>query len=409
MFDLLMWHLWKMLAIVASIIATISGCSGGPLLTESIAGTPVAQQHADVASPPRYSSEENKPNQDSRASSGAQHDAPTKPAKPDTPQDVELAPGVVVAGKDAALIATHRVARMVDPCALHDPAAASRVTGEGPDALMPSRRGLNICELTLAPAPGDLPTWRLTATVGADFDAHQREQSVQEQIGELNFFRDKEPAAGKPTDSGSCHYTMSFGETTGIELAVRATGLAPATKTACDVAKEYLAAVAATWKEPAMRGDKVTAPALKLADVDPCSGVSAVARDFPAPVRAKPDTPYECALTAADYRKGGSLLSIELTMETDPRALLVGPLANKYAAITVAGRPGVSTQMQTKGVGGQIESTCYVTVLADEKTAIQEDEAMPDSQKSMQVIKALAKDCAVAIRAAEGVLATLTR
>jgi hypothetical protein len=406
MFSYLWIFVMKVLAIVAGVIALVGGCSAGSsFAAATVAGTPVARVERVVAqTPPQYSQDNTPGGQESGRGSGATGSTGSKGS---VQPSVELVPGVPLSSGQGDLVAAARVARSVDPCALHDIRAAQAISGLEADAVMPSGRGLHICALMLAGSARELPGVTLTTSVGVDFDQRRRGEFTEEQIGGVGFFREK-AAAG---DERVCRYVKGFGEKTGIELAVRVGSSASESKavakSACQVAQEYLAAVGPVWREPAAREDRVSTPLLVLGGVDPCAGVVAVAVGLGQPVTARLMGPYGCALVPVGPKVSGTVVAVELGMETDPRALLSSPIGKEYSAVTVAGRPGVRTEI-TVSAGRQTPvKTCHVTVVAEEKVTVQENQSRSDSPKSVQVVKARAGECAVAIKAAEGVLAAL--
>lgn len=398
-----MWHVWKVLAIVASLMVGLAGCSGGSpfTVTATVTGTPVPQaEHVVAGSPGGY-----------RSDAAAPSD-PTKPPKPGgEPAGKEIAPGLVLSPRDAPYVDTFRVARMIDPCALHDVAAAEAAAGMGPDKLMPSGSGLHMCELSMATSARDLPAWTLMISAGVRFDETRRAGFAPEQVGGMDVFRETASPGGAAPDERTCRFVKPLGEVSGIELLVR-TGSSSAspTKKPCELAAAYLAGVAKVWTEPAMRADTVTTPGLRLGDVDPCAGVVGVAGVLREAMRVQTSDPYSCMaypLNTKSLSPGGTV-TVKLSVETDPRVLVGSPAGTNYRAVTVAGRPGVVSEVDAKiGAKGQTAHICTLTVLADEKTTMQADQSRADSPTTYQVIKTTSADCAHGIKAAEAVLAAL--
>jgi hypothetical protein len=353
----------------AGLLLTLAGCA------TTVAGTPVAEQGAHAANSGAAAA----------STSGA---APKTGTKSSPGQDAEAA--------------AHAVMRKVDPCALHSPEAAAKVTGMQPDEIMPGT-SLNACDVELTPGPLELTAWTLTATVGVDLDEGRRQEATQEQIADIAFF--KLPALGGAADDRSCSYVMGFGTDTGIELRVRRSSTEAQPKTPCQVATAYLAEVGKYWKEPATRSDKVTSPTLRIADVDPCAGLDALSDALGGPIRTRTSDPYSCTVSPATpgAKPGlGGLVTTEVGIDTDPRALVGNPAAKDYKAMTVAGKPGVASEM--RGAKG---NTCSLTVIADEDVALQADQSKPDAQKSYQVVETRAENCDLASKAAEVLLASL--
>lgn len=348
----------------AGLLLTLAGCA------TTVAGTPAPERDAQAASGPTATS------------------ATGSGTKSSPGQDAEAA--------------TYAVMRKVDPCALHSIEAAAKVTGMGPDEIMPGS-SLNACDVELTPGPLELAVWTLTATVGVDLNEGRRQEAAQEQIADIKVF--KMPGLGGSTDDRTCRYVMPFGTDTGIELQVRRSSSEPQPKEPCQVATEYLGEVAKYWKEPATRADKVTSPSLRIADVDPCTGMDALADALGGPVRTMISDPHSCTVmpAAPGGKPGmGGVVRTEVGVDTDPRALLGSPAGKDYRAMTVAGKPGVASEMP-----GPKGNTCSLTVIADEDVALQSDQSKPDAQKSYQVVDTRAENCELASKAAEVLLASL--
>ncbi|CRK57006.1 hypothetical protein [Alloactinosynnema sp. L-07] len=304
-------------------------------------------------------------------------------------------------GQDS-MAAAYTVMRKVDPCALHSLDAAAKVTGMQPDEIMPGI-SLGACDLDLVPSPRELPVWTLIARVGVTFDERRKKAAVEEQIGDIRFYKLAEPAGSGSSDR-SCSYVMRLGEETGVELQVRRGAADPQPKTPCQVATEYLAEVGRYWKQPAIRADKVTSPTLRVADVDPCAGQDALAAVLGAPVHSLFTDPFTCTTVPSTGGKSNvsAMVSAEVAVETDPRGLLGGSMGTDYRAVTVNGKPGVAKEFVVNK-----KPTCSLTVIADEQVVLVADQAKPDAQKSFQVVKARAQTCDVATKAAEILLSAM--
>ncbi|SER20119.1 hypothetical protein [Actinokineospora terrae] len=326
--------------------------------------------------------------------------APSRPGSR-TPEP-QVAPGIAAMPGQADKVAAYPLMRRIDPCALHDPAAAARVTGARPDELVPGRH-LNACELVLS--AGDtavrLPTWRLTATVGAD----RGQRVAPEVIAGIEFT--EIPPASTAEQGRSCRMVRGFGPTTALELLVRHEATAPAPQTPCAVARAYLAEAGKWWDAPALRADKLTTPTLRIADLDPCAGLTSVASELGQGVRASLPHPHGCSLLATKGEPGqpgagkGARLTVELGMAIDPRALLDNATPG-YVAVTVAGRPGVSTRRPAAA-----GSTCELAVVADDTVTVRADQTRDGARAAVQVVTVSAAECPLAVRAADGVLALI--
>ncbi|WP_424187625.1 hypothetical protein ACOBQX_07460 [Actinokineospora sp. G85] len=300
--------------------------------------------------------------------------------------------------------ASFSVLRRVDVCALHDPAAAAKVVGMQPDDLMPGA-SLSDCVLQLVPGPRDLPAWRLRVTAGVELSDKTRRESTPETLDGVAVLR--LPVRG--ADGESCAYARPMGDQAALQLTVRQQGTEAHPKTACQVAKEYLTAVAKYWREPATWADAVSTPALPVASIDPCAGLDAAMAVYGKPVRSRMEDPHRCTVypqTPAPGDPLGGVVSVTIGVDTDPRAPLAGAAAAEHTAVTVAGRPGVS-DIRNVGGGPNASGTCYVTVLADDAVEIRQHINNPDLPTSYQVIKAHSADCRIATTAIEGLLAQL--
>ncbi|MHA6622722.1 hypothetical protein [Pseudonocardia sp. DLS-67] len=165
--------------------------------------------------------------------------------------------------RDAELFAH---VRSWDMCAMHDVAAAARVTGFDPDELLPYRE-LGICRLVMKQRGGaaqwelTLDVFRLVPTPGGS--------PIEAGGAELQQVRE--------SDDVQCAYSLPIGDPDekrwGIEVSVYSVS---ANKPPCDVAGEYATAIAPRMADPPLRSAGLTTPALDLAASDPCALAAAM-------------------------------------------------------------------------------------------------------------------------------------
>jgi hypothetical protein len=358
MFEALWTPIWVAIVAVIAALAVLTGCSSCPFVHE-VEGTAVPE--------------------------------PTRTA---TTDDRVPPPEVPVLEGQEDKPAAFQVMRLIDPCALHSPEGAERISGLIPDDLMPGHTR-NKCRLNLVRTANELPSWTLTTTVGVDFGEAGRSRSQRQDVDGQDFWMVPPSKWDKPGEE--CTYVKELGAEYALELHAtkqdeRAKG------DPCQLARDYLLAVSKWWKNPALRADKITAPHLPIATADPCEAVAAAGKDVAEPAVLLLLDPHSCVLQPKDYRPGvSSLLSLEYKTESDPRAILdKGP--SEYSAITVAGKPG--TKAQLPGIDGPNATLCFVTVIADEQVTLQADQTRADALRSYQVIAARSPDCALATKAA---------
>ncbi len=367
MFEALWTPVWVAILAVATAVALLTGCSSGPFV-RTVDGVAVPEPAAATAV-----------------------DDQVAPKAPKVP---------VLEGQEDKP-AAFQVMRLIDPCALHSPEGAVRISGLIPDDIMPGRT-LNTCKLNLVRTANDLPLWTFTSTVGVEFGDAGRSRSQRQDIDGQEFWLLPPSKWDKP--SAECTYVKEISPDLALEMNVRKQD-ERAKGDPCQLARDYLLAVSKWWKNPALRADKITTPYLPIAAADPCDAVAAAADGNAEPVVLLLIDPHSCHLQPKEYRPGvSSLLSVEYKIETDPRAVLnKGP--SEYSAITVAGKPG--TKAQLPGVDGPNTTLCFVTVIADEQIELQADQTRADALRSYQVIAARSPDCARATKAAEAAVNAL--
>lgn len=374
-------------------VAMLAGCSAGDGLIPSrtVAGTPVAQEQV-------IASETGAPTQKPGPKSG-QNDQGVEERK-------EVAPGLGATPGQGMKPESYKVARLVDPCALHSPADAARITKLIPDQIMP-RSDMNHCLVELIRTNKGLPVITLAATAGADFPEHYKKRAQRQEIDGAEYWFLPPTGSDSPRD---CSYVKPFGPDTGLELTVYKRD-AKDTTDPCQVARDYLTAVGKWWRNPAMRSDKVSTPQIPLALADPCIAAAKVASQLEQKVQGMLTDPYTCVLQPTTRDKGsvfGGLLSISYELSNNPMDVLKGATAREYRAITVGGKQATVTEIATPGTkGGEKRTNCYVTVVVDDKLALQADQSRPDTQKTYQVIKTMSPTCEIAQRGAETAAASI--
>lgn len=277
-------------------------------------------------------------------------------------------PGAAPSGLDDPVLApgTHATAgvfallRAVDPCAMHDIAAAAVVTGDQPDQILPAA-SLAACQVRLHNGPGQ-PTWTFTVEVGVALPPARRQASATEDIDGRRLYRSEDTGL----HSRSCSYTRPMGPTHGINLIAAApageAGAAP-----CPMAKAYLSA-GRVLSQLVLRGEKRTQPRLALASEDPCAAAGLVLDRLGVPGRAYPQALYECRVQPQPPRPtvpAVAPVTISFGFGVDP-AELAGADAG-HVPVTVDGHRGV---VAAAGSAQQ----CVITVAYDpDMAAVQLD------------------------------------
>lgn len=362
-----------------------------------------------------------------------------------TPGGAPAPPAVPFARGQEALGKQYAAARAVDPCALHDPAAAAKVTGLSADSLMPDSN-LSDCDLSLTPEGSLLSVWNISAAVGKIVDSKTRAGATPEQIGGATYLRAADttndgrscrffldnPATGNtggftagsatagPTPSASAANPPGGGQEaepaprTVIELSIQRRDPKPQAKDPCQVGREYLAEIGKYWAHPALRADKLTTPELRLAQADPCGGLAGVGSAMGGPIEAAPTGPYSCtvrlAANSGDATKSRAMGSVSATfsIKWDPMLLMRNEkTAKEYTQITIAGRPALQKQAAGDPSNPKLPGSCAVTAVVDENVAIHESLDSADAPKSLQVVETRANTCELATAAAESVIASI--
>lgn len=278
--------------------------------------------------------------------------------------------------------------RAIDPCGLHDVAAAARVTGDRGDAIMPGE-SLSTCQLRLRHRPHE-PTWAFTTNVGITYSAADRLAAIPEEIDGRTFYR-----AEVISPHRSCVYTRPMGGEFGIRLTVHAPVGEPNAQP-CSIAKAYLMA-GQPLTRLVLRAQKRTEPRLPLARIDPCLATTDVLHRLGVVGTAKPTTPYECRIhpdAPSTTAETGSAVTIRYGFTTDPGEL--AGAGGRHHPVTIAGRTGVATSASDGG--------CQLIIPYDTGVAVQIDQT-----RWLQTVAIHASSCDRARTVAEIVVTTIPR
>lgn len=272
------------------------------------------------------------------------------PTERDSP--APLAPGSEATAGVFALL------RAIDPCALHDVAAAVVITGDHPDQILPGP-SLATCQLRLH--RDRKLTWTFTVDIGVAFPLAARHASTVDEIDGKRFYRTENTE--QPTRS--CTYIRPMGPAHGISLTV----VAPPGQAAadpCPMARAYVKA-ARSLTRLVLRAQKRTQPRLALAVIDPCAAAPAVLERLGVPGTAFPQALYECLVQPqpASNAPAAAPVAVSFGFGADP-----GELAGSdagHAPVTIEGHRGVITPATEA-------QQCVVTVAYDpDMAAVQVD------------------------------------
>jgi hypothetical protein len=287
-------------------------------------------------------------------------------------------PVPIAAGSEQAA-SVFALLRAIDPCGLHDVAAAARVTGEQAEAILPGP-SLAECQLRLRTRPHE-PTWTFTTTVGIGYTAADRLAATPEEIDGRTVYRTEITSPHR-----SCRYTRPIGGDYGISLTVHAPIGDPNAKP-CPIAKAYLLD-AQPLTRLVLRLQQRTTPRLPLASIDPCRATSEVLHRLVVAGTAQPTTPYECRIHPHDQQSTGDnpAVTIRYGFTTDPTELATA--GGRHQPVTVAGRTGVATDSSDgtcrlvipydTGVAVQIDQTRWLQTVAIETSSCQRARTVAD-------------------------------
>ncbi|MBP2473286.1 hypothetical protein JOF53_002158 [Crossiella equi] len=240
----------------------------------------------------------------------------------------------------AKRLAENVVYRSWDTCALHDPEAAKKIFGE-PETLAPDE--FDQCQLRLKNP--DLTNWLLTVGVGVSFVGGEGRQKTE--------------IAGAPLYSESreatyCTWSLQTAEYTAISLRAMYSGTREAKqppRPVCEMVKDYLTTLVPIWRNPPLRTDNATDPALSLALKDPC----ATYEDLAKLLGEGADKPsvfvngvYTCTIRHTLKSKTGSGNGIEVKFSwgDDPVAAATRT-PNQYRPVQVEGHAGSVEERKT--------------------------------------------------------------
>lgn len=306
--------------------------------------------------------------------------APSEPAAPDA---------VPIARGSESAAAVYTLLRAVDPCGLHDVAAATRVTGHQPAQIAPTE-SLDGCRLRLHRAPFE-PTWAFTTRVGVVYGAAQRRAAAPEEIDGRRVYRDESTYP----HARSCTYTRPMGAEVGISLTVAAP-LGDPTARPCPVARAYL-----TDAQPltrlVLRLEHRTEPRFGLAALDPCAATRDILDKLGLSGAAHPEAPYRCRIQPdgpTDAARRDAAVTITFEVRADPGELAAA--GTGHQVVTVADHTGIAAMV------GPEPQHCELTLAHDTAVAIS-----LNNTRLVQTIVVGAASCERATTVAATVLDTI--
>ncbi|OLT14223.1 hypothetical protein BJF78_19670 [Pseudonocardia sp. CNS-139] len=248
--------------------------------------------------------------------------------------------------EDRALAEVFEVARTWDICAIHDIGAAARVTGYTPDEVLPYI-GLDTCRVQLKQPDGP-SRWELTIGLSTVIPTDGGGPPIA--------------AAGVPmpqvghASEATCGYSYPIGPEGEYPWGIEVVSYnVSANRPPCDVAREYVDAVAQRLAAPPLRSEGRTDPGLSLGTTDPCVLAAALvpvlaggAPPDPDGLRAGVDGPYGCSVGVRVADPAGGLSDARASVE-----LSVGD--DELAGAEVGGRPAT---------GESLGSDCTLTFQA---------------------------------------------
>ncbi|RAS59442.1 uncharacterized protein DUF3558 [Lentzea atacamensis] len=317
--------------------------------------------------------------------------------RPDNPGGDQQAEQQVEAGvpqEYRAKALAHARDRQIDACGLHDPAAAEKATGDKGDELVPGSGGLHECDLRLHKGEFN-STWRFNVEAGALFDASSRKSAAPENLGGLDIFvteHDTSCEIAKPIDDD---YAV-------VIVANAPSGKDKPAKAPCQVLREYVTALAPTWKELPKRGSGRTTPEFTLTRLDPCSA-AATAMDMFAEPFLETSNPVTC--TARSMKPappqqrpkgvGRDEVTVTWVMDDDP-SKLVRAGDDSAREVTIDGRKAVLN----KGSNG-----CTTYIVWDPDVSVVADNRNPEDETLTQQIRVTTATCDNAEQIAQKIVA----
>lgn len=287
--------------------------------------------------------------------------------------EVQVEPGVSEPYKAKALADGKN--RAIDACGLHDPDAAQNATGDEPDEILPGSSGLNECDLRTH--QGEFKsTWTFYLEVGAAYDAARRRDDAPEKLGGMDVFVSEEER--------TCTISKPIDDNHAVQVRVSASVMSnekPA-KPACQVAREYVTALAPVWQDMPKHGSGRTQPELTLAKLDPCKAASATLDMFEEGY-LETGGPMSCTARSAkvtppqkrDKGVGRPEVNVLWTMNSDP-SKMVKAGDDTAREVTVEGRKVVLS----KGSFG-----CTSHIVWDDQVKVDQDNRGDGDELTQQI------------------------
>ncbi|SDD56618.1 hypothetical protein [Actinokineospora iranica] len=328
---------------------------------------------------------------------------PGQSAAADSAGYTEVYPGIVANTVQLDSVQKAAELRRIDPCALHDVAAAAQSTGMTPSSIMPTPK-LSSCTLDVSPKDNPLDEYALIINVGTLFSPKVEAQE-KTQHGGVDFFRINSPIGDS---SQSCTYVKKFSERFGIDLTVSA-HTSSKTKDTCQIGAAYLDAVAKYWVKPATRADHISTPVLSIAEFDPCAALSTPAKSLGRKVTPLVSEPFTCSLLPTEIVPGEKLIAsglvqLSVHLKSENRDGDNAPKDYKVTSVTVAGHKARQREF-TDHHGSQ---KCELAVQIDtDKVALTADATSQAVRPDVQTFTASSPDCARSTQALESALALL--
>lgn len=207
------------------------------------------------------------------------------------PSGQHAAGGITYDDETAGHVDSFARVRTIDMCAVHDIAAAERITATTASSLR-LIGDLATCDLETRT---EVPPARWRFELG--FGRRQTTDWARIDIAGAEVLM-------RPNDAGGCEYLVPTTEAVGLTIRVshaRAAGAGsrPAGSAECDTAERYLAeAVLSRWSDPPALADGLTAPRIPLLGKDPCAALAAGVVDVPDERRRgktySMSAPYSC-------------------------------------------------------------------------------------------------------------------
>ncbi|ONI88141.1 hypothetical protein ALI22I_20605 [Saccharothrix sp. ALI-22-I] len=304
-----------------------------------------------------------------------------------------------------ATAAAYAQFRSVDACGLlYDGPAVATVFGDkdAGDELLPDKDGLGNCTLRID--TGDFASsYNLYLEPGAEFDQARRNEAKQETLDGVAVFVEQ------PAEDGDRNCTVAADVDQQLGMSDEARGLfavelrvqsgasrdtAPS-KPACDVARQWVTATAAQWKQlPRRDGDRST-PRLELAGQDPCKAVAAVVETAPG-AQLRPTAPSTCEVRlpagVTKEKTRAQAVKVVFGVDQDPT---VAP-GQRTTTATISGKKAAVTE---RGID------CTVQLPWQPGVTIVADNASQDAPGLVQLVTIHTPACDTAQATAETILA----